>query len=369
MIPDPILELGLNDAEVDTLRSHRFDASQFMALRKRLTAGDFPADRNRLTSTVEPPPEDAVATWPRGSELEALAERGRDAIAKGQVAALVLNGGMATRFGGVVKGVVEVLPGQSFLHLKLRDLSRARGDVPVFLMNSFATSEATEEHLATLRSELSPLAIHPVTQGVSLRLNPDGELYRDARGAPSFYAPGHGDVFDVLRHSEGFTRFREGSGRMVMVSNVDNLGATLDPVVVGFHLEHGAAITVEVAAKFPGDKGGAPAKLDGKIQVVEGFRFPNDFDQDRIRVFNTNTLSFDADVFERDVELSWFRADKVVDGHDVVQFERLMGEATATLSSRYLEVEREGDASRFLPIKTPKDLDGLRDAISKRLDL
>lgn len=369
MIPDPILELGLNDAEVATLRRHRFDASQFMALQKRLSAGDFPADRNRLTSKVEPPPEDAVSAWPRGPELDALAERGRDAITRGEVAALVLNGGMATRFGGAVKGVVEVLPGQSFLHLKLRDLSRAPGDVPVFLMNSFATSEATEEHLATIRAELDPLAIHSVTQGISLRLTPDGELYRDANGRPSLYAPGHGDVFDVLRHSDAFTRFREGSGRMVMVSNVDNLGATLDPVVVGFHLEHEAAITVEVAAKFPGDKGGAPAKLDEKIQVVEGFRFPDDFDQDRINVFNTNTLSFDAAVFASDVKLSWFRADKVVDAHNVVQFERLMGEATATLSSRYLKVEREGDASRFLPVKTPQDLDGLRNAISKRLDL
>ena len=49
------------------------------------------------------------------------------------------------------------------------------------------------------------------------------------------------------------------------MSNVDNLGATLDPAIIGAHLEaneaSGAKITAEVVAKEPGDKGGAPARV------------------------------------------------------------------------------------------------------------
>jgi UTP--glucose-1-phosphate uridylyltransferase len=42
---------------------------------------------------------------------------------RGEVGAVILAGGMATRFGGVVKAAVEVLDGQSFLELKLKDLA------------------------------------------------------------------------------------------------------------------------------------------------------------------------------------------------------------------------------------------------------
>jgi len=47
-------------------------------------------------------------------------------------------------------------------------------------------------------------------------------------------------------------------------------------------------VTAEVVRKLPGDRGGAPARVDGSLQIVEAFRFPEGFDQDRIDVFNTN---------------------------------------------------------------------------------
>ncbi|MEO1173135.1 MAG: UTP--glucose-1-phosphate uridylyltransferase, partial [Myxococcota bacterium] len=288
------------------------------------------------------------------------------AIDAGEVASLVLNGGMATRFGGVVKGVVEVLPGRSFIGLKLGHIHRTAPNTPVFLMNSFATDTDTRTHLDGL-SDLDGLAVHHVTQGIAVRLTPDGEVFRTAAGEPSFYAPGHGDVFSSLAASEAFRAFVEGGGKTVMVSNVDNLAATLDPIVIGAHLAHPSPVTTEVAPKNPGDKGGAPALVEGRVQVVEGFRFPADFDQDSIRVFNTNTLTFDVSVFNDEPPLNWFRADKKVEERPVVQFERLMGEATRFLDSLYLEVLREGPQNRFMPVKTPADLNDLRDAIAARL--
>jgi hypothetical protein len=49
------------------------------------------------------------------SELEAL---GRDAISRGRVAVAVLNGGMATRFGGDVKGIIPAVGGRTFLEAR-----------------------------------------------------------------------------------------------------------------------------------------------------------------------------------------------------------------------------------------------------------
>jgi UTP--glucose-1-phosphate uridylyltransferase len=93
------------------------------ALRDRLAARGFdPAQlevwaagigkdrdlRNRLAGTVEPPYPGDLASLPEvgSAEHEALSARGREALARGEVALCVLAGGMATRMGGVVKSLV-----------------------------------------------------------------------------------------------------------------------------------------------------------------------------------------------------------------------------------------------------------------------
>ncbi|MEM6730909.1 MAG: UTP--glucose-1-phosphate uridylyltransferase [Myxococcota bacterium] len=361
---DPLTDLGLSDEDQEHLARFRFDFDAFRSNREALAAGAFGPERNQLKLPVEKPPAGRVQPWPEGEDREVLAARGRAALEAGEVASLVLNGGMATRFGGVVKGVVEVLPGESFLALKLKDIAAAPGRTPVFLMNSFATDADTKTHL---EAHGLGSGVECLTQGISIRCTPEGEVYFGGDGRPSFYAPGHGDVFSTLSGSPGFRAFVERGGKVVMVSNVDNLAATLDPLVIGAHLSHPSPVTVEVAPKNPGDKGGAPAWVDGRVQVIEGFRFPADFDQDQITVFNTNTMSFDVSAFENEPELTWFRADKKVDNAPVVQFERLMGEATSRLDSHYLEVKREGPEGRFMPVKTPADLDELRETIATRL--
>jgi UTP--glucose-1-phosphate uridylyltransferase len=199
-----------------------------------------------------------------------------------------------------------------------------------------------------------PVEVFP--QLISLRLDEAGELFRGADGAPSPYAPGHGDLTFALRLHGVLERFRRGGGKLLYMSNVDNLAATLEPAVIGAHLEAGAAVTAEVVAKDPGDKGGAPARVDGVPQIVEDFRFPEGFDQDRIPVFNVNSFCLDAAAIDSDFSLSWFVVKKSVDGRPAIQFEHLVGELTAFLPSRFLHVERRGPDGRFQPVKDPDEL-------------
>ena len=145
-----------------------------------------------------------------------------------------------------------------------------------------------------------------------------------------------------------------------MVSNVDNLGARIDPVVVGMHLLGQRPLTCEVARK-EGDMGGAPVRVDGKLQLVEGPRFPASFEQDRAPVFNTNTALFDMDALDVDYDLTWLYVRKEVAGRDAVQLERLYHEVSAIVPTQYLEVPRRGPRGRFSPIKTPADLERAQD--------
>lgn len=339
-----------------------FDEPLFEGLRARVARGELSPETNVVRGTVEPPVEGDVTPLPApGDEAyDETRELGLDALRRGEVAQVVLAGGMATRFGGVVKAVLTAVDGMSFLEAKLVQtavLERELGvTVPVALMTSFATDAAIREHVAERRLG-EPLVFN---QFVSLRLEPTGELFRDAEGRPSLYAPGHGDLFDALRRSGTLAALRDRGVRTVTVSNVDNLGARVDPVVVGAHLAAGKPLTCEVARK-EGDMGGAPVRVDGKLQLVEGPRFPATFDQELTPVFNTNTALVGIDTLAAEYDLTWLYVLKDVDGRDAVQLERLYHEVSAFVPTQYLQVPRRGTRGRFSPIKTPADLERAQD--------
>ena len=351
---------GIPPQAWDTLHQYGFDADTFTKLRADLQAGQFSAARNQVQDAISTLEPGDVSPWPTGADAQECVRLGEQALADGKVAVAILNGGMATRFGGRVKGVVEVVDGLSFLALKLRGVAHVSQHAPVFLMNSFATEVTTRKHLeAHANFGMQAQQIHFIRQNISMRLTPDGALFHDAAGHVSFYAPGHGDLLGALAGAPAFASFVQQGGQLVVVSNVDNLGATLSPKVIGAHLRSGRAITVEVTRKILGEAGGAPVRRHGRIEVLESFRFPASFDMHQIPVFNTNTFVLRADAVRADYPLTWFRADKEVEGHKVVQFERLLGEVTSFADAGYLEVPRDGDEGRFLPVKTPQDLPGV----------
>ncbi len=358
---DPGVRERLHAAGVDEGRLRRWAATL-------LHAGQ---GANHVTGAVTPPEPGDIGTLPAAGSEDArrLEHMGLEALSRGELAMVVLAGGMATRMGGVVKGLVDALPGVTFLDARLAEREHwqaASGAVmPMWLMTSHATDAPIRE---ALEGRLDGDAVAAFRQGVSLRLTPDGGLFREDDGAPSLHATGHGDLPDALRASGLLDRFLERGGRYVWIMNLDNLGAAVDPMVLGWHIDHGAELTVEVVEKA-GDAGGIPARLDGRPVVLEDFRLPDGFDRDAVPYFNTNTFIADAAALRRlDADWSWFRVEKQVDGRPAIQFERLVGELTSWLDSRFLLVPREGAASRFLPAKSWDELDRSRPQIAARLE-
>ena len=363
---------GLTSQQQAFLAQFGFDAALQQRWQAELAAGRLTKASNAVSAPLTAPPapdlqELPAAGSPAWSELDRL---GRNAIRQGQLGIVVLNGGMATRFGGVVKGVVPVLDAQrSFLALVIEDARRIEqatgGRVPIHLMNSFATDAATKAHFAAHgQFGADPARLTHFTQFVALRMQKDGELFRHGNGELSPYGPGHGDFPGAFRHAGCLRRFLAGGGRYLLVRNVDNLGARIDPVILGHHIRSGREATVELAPKWPGDAGGAPYLYQGRTQLIEGLRFPAGFDPDIVKVFNTNTLWFTAPALDRDFELGRYYVEKSVEGRPAVQIEHLIGELTAHLPSNFLQVPRTGAATRFLPVKTPEDLQAIRGEIA-----
>ncbi|HEY6725495.1 MAG TPA: UTP--glucose-1-phosphate uridylyltransferase [Polyangiaceae bacterium] len=348
----------LSTATKGVLNANHFDRGRFLRLAERLRRGE-PVD-NHVRGALRPPSPGAIVDFPpenseRHREYRAL---GADALRKGQCAFVLLAGGMATRMGGVVKALVEALPGQTFLDLRLREMGALHREFgkqpPLWLMTSYATDENIRAALGP-RQDDHTVAVFP--QHVSLRLTPQGGLFLDESGEPSLHAHGHGDFLDAVRQSGLLDRFLAEGGKTVMVANLDNLGASLDPAVVGFHLAHGAPCTSELVEKVGSDRGGIPVELDGKLVVLEEFRLPSHFDPRSVGVFNVNTFCFDAPALAQ-LQMDWtyFIVEKKVGDQPVIQFERLINELTFSLETRYLKVPREGAASRFLPVKDLPEL-------------
>ena len=341
------------------------EADQLSAFGRGIASGELGPSSNLYPSDPEPVGEQAVDVLDGlpAAERKRLEAIGRSALAAGEVAVAVLNGGMATRFGGLVKGVVEAVSGLSFLEIKLAQAQREFA-LPFVIMNSFATDSATRAFLSK-RGLLDRVSI--CLQRASVRLTPQGDAFRDpsdadsdARGKLSLYAPGHGDFPGALRDTGLIDALAERGVRAIQLSNVDNLGAEPDPVIVGYHLDREVDLTCEVAAVVPGDVGGTPARVGDRVEVVEGFRFSRDFDFGRLKYLASNTFLFSLDVLREPHPLTWFYVEKTVGSERVVQMERLVNELSSRAPTAFLATPRGGPTGRFFPVKSPADLEALR---------
>lgn len=338
----------------------------FAELSERWRAGTFTTASNRLHGVAPLAPDDMHhLPAPDTAAYQELVELGRGAIAHGQVGAIILAGGMATRFAYErPKGLYPILDGKSFLQLKIEWLLATAPELPIFIMTSFATDDEVRAHLAEHTDfGAGPGQIQCFLQDKFPRLTPDGKRYMPSDPDEAFAAPGHGDFVAGLQRSGLLDRFMRDGGRYLTFSNVDNLGASLDPAIIGWHIKAGHDMTIEVAAKMPGDKGGAPARVNGRVQLVEGFAFPADFDQDSIPVFNTADYVFTAEALTRPPDLPWYVVEKKVDTQSVIQFEHLAGDLSRTLRVGLLVVERD---ERFIPVKSQEDVPVAQELIRRK---
>jgi len=305
---------------------------------------------------------------------ERLAATGRAAVHRTVI--IKLNGGLGTSMGLTgPKSLLVVKDGLTFLDIIARQAIDA--GAPLLLMNSFATdaaSLAVLSNYAELQRGLSLSFLQHkqpkvTTEGLEPAAWPaDPEL--------EWCPPGHGDLYTALVTSGTLDRLLEAGYEYAFISNADNLGAVLDPGILGYLVDKRLPFLMEVADRTRADrKGGHLARRrDGGLLLREIAQCPaadlDAFqDHEHHRYFNTNNLwlhlpSLRDTLIARNfqLDLPMIRNRKTVDPRDpdstpVYQLETAMGSAiTVFHGAEAIRVPR----SRFAPVKKTDDLLAVR---------
>ncbi|MFA5995651.1 MAG: UTP--glucose-1-phosphate uridylyltransferase [Patescibacteria group bacterium] len=272
------------------------------------------------------------------------------------------------------KGITPVVAKLSYLELNIRNLLHItkQYQLPVHpqvvLMNSFITDQPTRNHLQSLFKKypnLQPNRFHYLVQQPTIpRFQAATELknidlFVDTHGELSWAPCGHGDFVYLLQ--DYLKQNLLAPAKYLFFSNIDNLGATIDPVLLGQHATAQLGRTVELARKEIGDTGGVPCFVNNQLMIVEQMKFPKTFNWSAIPWFNTNTFWFtlkDLLAFKEDLPL--VLAEKTISTGTVLQLERFA--CDVTLPSEYIEVPR---TQRFWPIKRYVDALIYQDTNSK----
>ncbi|KAJ3091350.1 UTP-glucose-1-phosphate uridylyltransferase [Quaeritorhiza haematococci] len=288
-----------------------------------------------------------------------------------KLAVLKLNGGLGTTMGCVgPKSAIEVRDGMTFLDLTVRQiefLNEANNvSVPLILMNSFNTDVETNRiiqkyqghglQILTFNQSKFPRIMKESLQPMPTSPNDD---------ISKWYPPGHGDLYEALANSGLLDRLLEMGKEYLFVSNVDNLGATVDFKILQHMVESESEFIMEVTDKTKADiKGGTLIDYEGNIRLLEIAQVPPEHMDDfksvkKFKIFNTNNLWISLKAIKRLLDEQAFNMEVIVNtksletGEKVIQLETAVGAAIKHFHKAHgLNVPR----SRFLPVKSTSDL-------------
>jgi len=316
---------------------------------------------------VKPPPEGMVAPY---SGIKLCDAKEAQELSK-KLCVLKLNGGLGTTMGCTgPKSVIEVHSDLSFLDLtvsQIEDLNKSHStDVPLILMNSFNTHDETLKVIK--KYQHIKAQILTFNQSRFPRIGKDNLLpmTEDPYGdKENWYPPGHGDVYRAFVNSGLLDTMLKQGKEYVFISNIDNLGATVDFQILKHMTENNIDFIMEVTDKTRSDvKGGTLIEYEGKAKLFEIAQCPpskvDEFKSiKKFKIFNTNNLWVSLKSIKKFVEEQKTRFMDVITnnkkalGKDVIQLETACGAAVEFFEkARGINVPR----SRFLPVKSTSDL-------------
>ncbi len=322
-----------------------------------------------------------VPNLPDAEDLEAYREVGRARL--DTVVVIKLNGGLGTSMGlDRAKSLLPVRGRLSFLDLIARQVLALREQIgsriPLVIMNSFRTAADSERALAAYPDLVSDDVGLGFLQNRVPKILSDGMVPAVFPDDPEleWCPPGHGDLYTAIAASGLLDRLLDAGIEYAFVSNADNLGAVLEPAILGFMIAERADFLLEAADRTAADrKGGHLCHLrNGRLALRESAQCPPEAeaafqDVSRYRYFNTNNVWLHLPALSElltehkgFLPLPTIVNSKTLDPRDpssppVFQLETAMGTAISLFPrAAAIRVPRH----RFSPVKNTNDLLAVR---------
>eukprot|EP01101_Sappina_pedata_P009179 TRINITY_DN5274_c0_g1_i1.p1 TRINITY_DN5274_c0_g1~~TRINITY_DN5274_c0_g1_i1.p1 ORF type:complete len:501 (+),score=227.13 TRINITY_DN5274_c0_g1_i1:40-1503(+) len=323
-------------------------------------------------SKINPPPQTILVPY---SDIKTVSKEITPEIKSikssllSKLCVIKLNGGLGTTMGCTgPKSIIEVTKNQTFLDLTVKQIEKLNKDfgtkVPLILMNSFNTHDESLKIVSKYKHQ----EIFMFNQSCYPRIYKDSLLpvpsnFNDEKS--SWYPPGHGDIYEAFYNSGLMTTLAERGIEYAFISNIDNLGATVDFNILNHMVSAECEFIMEVTDKTRSDvKGGTLIDYEGKAHLLEIAQVaPENVDEfksiKKFKIFNTNNLWVNIPAIKRLVEANEMRDmdviinNKSVNGKAMIQLERASGAAIQFFKGSIgVNVSR----SRFLPVKSTSDL-------------
>ena len=344
LLPRTARDDGRGPNLAQMLAANGFDQTHHEQIRADLKSGRIGLAQNRFPASTEIKdvlPEDVCEA--RHNISEDWVKLGEKALEGGEVAVLTLAAGIGSRWtqgAGVVKALhpFSKMQGRhrTFLeaHLaKSRQTGRKFGVFPPHLIStSYLTHSAIAEFLKRHGNYgyEGPLIFSP-GRAIGLRLVPmardlvfaweevpqqmldeqaqkvrdslrhaliawacergEGSDYTDNVPTQCLHPVGHWyEVPNLFRNGVLLALLRERpSLKYLLLHNIDTLGASLDPGLLGLHIARDAALTFEVITRRLDDRGGGLARMNDHVRILEGLAMPREEAEFGLSYYNSMT--------------------------------------------------------------------------------
>ena len=341
-----------------------------------------------------PEPADALPAHPGASQQARYAEAwalGRQHLAQGKVAALVVAGGQGTRLGfDRPKGEFAISPVmnkplfQLFAEAILATGKRYGRRVPWYVMTGPTTDEQTRRYFAERDFfGLDPEDVFFFCQGVMPAIGRDGRILLDRKYRVSLSPDGHGGCLLALSTSGALRDMHRRGIEVVSYFQVDNpLVSPIDPLFIGMHGSTGAEMSAIAVPKADDlERVGNFARINGRLRVIEYSDLPDElararnpdgtrkFDDGSIAVHTFSRLFLERLIGgEGSIALPWHRAEKRVACVDVASGKRIVPDRPNAVKlelfvfdalplARRTTVLRQDRGECFSPVKNAEGVD------------
>lgn len=293
----------------------------------------------RDTSVSSVPPRSSQINFYHDS-IEEFSSIGEQAISRGEIAFCVLAGSDRS---------LSVMPETNLTLFDLK-MQQAPGSGPIWFLINPLQRKLFEDKISQLSEDISR-RITLVDHFLTYKLTPDNLIEENNFSTIC----GSGDLFSVLATQQNLLK----GIQHIFVVDVENVFASLEPSIVGYHLHTRSKVTCEVVKRKENEFGDILVDAFDGPQIVQ-FSQVND-DLEKYTWLSTRSYVVDANLQFELLGKIWHRTSVQSDKRLSVQFSRLIQEITSAYSTSYLGVSR---SERYMPVRNEEDVINLKHIIS-----